>query len=125
MASLLTSAVAPLAGLLRSSARGLELVQRRGLANVVIVDVDSQECSWQSRQQRSIPATHMADRPQASKWNDSKTARSPRPDRAGEVPPPRLKVSELLGDAREAILEHGGVDYRLRITANRKLILTK
>jgi hemin uptake protein HemP len=65
----------------------------------------------------------MADRPQAPKWNESKTARSPRPDRA--VPPLRFKVSELLGDAREAILEHGGVDYRLRITANRKLILTK
>lgn len=37
----------------------------------------------------------------------------------------RLKVSELLGGEREAILEHGGQDYRLRITANGKLILTK
>ena len=39
--------------------------------------------------------------------------------------PRRLKVSELLGGEREAILEHGGQDYRLRITANGKLILTK
>jgi hemin uptake protein HemP len=37
----------------------------------------------------------------------------------------RLKVSELLAGEREAILEHGGQDYRLRITANGKLILTK
>ena len=39
--------------------------------------------------------------------------------------PRRLKVSELLGGEREAILEHGGQDYRLRITASGKLILTK
>ena len=37
----------------------------------------------------------------------------------------RLKVSELLAGEREAILEHDGQDYRLRITANGKLILTK
>jgi hemin uptake protein HemP len=37
----------------------------------------------------------------------------------------RLKVSELLAGEREAILEHGGQEYRLRITANGKLILTK
>ena len=45
-------------------------------------------------------------------------------------PPPapklrRLKVSDLLAGEREAILEHDGQDYRLRITANGKLILTK
>jgi hemin uptake protein HemP len=34
-------------------------------------------------------------------------------------------VSELLAGEREAILEHGGQDYRLRITASGKLILTK
>jgi len=39
--------------------------------------------------------------------------------------PRRIKVGELLGNDREAILEHGGQDYRLRITANGKLILTK
>ena len=37
----------------------------------------------------------------------------------------RLKVSEILAGNREVILEHGGQDYRLRITANDKLILTK
>jgi len=39
--------------------------------------------------------------------------------------PRRLKVSELLEGGREAILEHEGQDYRLRITASGKLILTK
>jgi hemin uptake protein HemP len=49
-----------------------------------------------------------------------------------EAPPPRasgkprrLRVSELMAGEREAILEHGGQDYRLRITASGKLILTK
>ncbi len=39
--------------------------------------------------------------------------------------PRRLKVTELLAGEREAILEHSGQDYRLRITASGKLILTK
>jgi len=37
----------------------------------------------------------------------------------------RIKVSELLKGEREVILEHDSQDYRLRITANGKLILTK
>jgi len=37
----------------------------------------------------------------------------------------RILVSELLKGGREATLEHNGMDYRLRITANGKLILTK
>jgi hemin uptake protein HemP len=48
----------------------------------------------------------------------------PRP-RPANVVRPRVKVSELLEGGREAILEHDGQDYRLRITANGKLILTK
>ena len=43
----------------------------------------------------------------------------------GGAKPRRLKVREMLGGEREAILEHGGQDYRLRITASGKLILTK
>ena len=39
--------------------------------------------------------------------------------------PRRLKVSEILEGEREAILEHDGQEYRLRITASGKLILTK
>ena len=43
-----------------------------------------------------------------------------------ETPTPRrLAVAEIMGGQREAILEHQGQDYRLRITANGKLILPK
>lgn len=38
---------------------------------------------------------------------------------------PRFTTERLLGDGREAIIEHGGQEYRLRITAKDKLILTK
>jgi hemin uptake protein HemP len=55
--------------------------------------------------------------------NDPEEVQPPSPRRAGE--PRRVKVSELLGGEREAILEHDGQDYRLRITASGKLILTK
>jgi hemin uptake protein HemP len=48
---------------------------------------------------------------------------------AGRPPPVekplRLKVSEIMEGEREAILEHDGQEYRLRITASGKLILTK
>ena len=39
--------------------------------------------------------------------------------------PVRLQVADLMDGGREAILEHAGQDYRLRITSNGKLILTK
>lgn len=38
---------------------------------------------------------------------------------------PVIELSDLLGDAREAILVHAGQHYRLRVTASGKLILTK
>ena len=38
---------------------------------------------------------------------------------------PRIEISTLLGDSREVILLHNGEAYRLRVTANNKLILTK
>lgn len=37
----------------------------------------------------------------------------------------RIELVELLGGRREAIIVHNGEDYRLRVTANGKLILTK
>lgn len=37
----------------------------------------------------------------------------------------RWRVAELMKGGREAVLEHDGQDYRLRITSNGKLILTK
>jgi hemin uptake protein HemP len=37
----------------------------------------------------------------------------------------RVAVSDLLGGGREALLLHDGDEYRLRLTSNGKLILTK
>jgi hemin uptake protein HemP len=37
----------------------------------------------------------------------------------------RIPVDELLAGGREAVLLHDGTEYRLRLTSNGKLILTK
>lgn len=50
------------------------------------------------------------------------------PSDAGDTrnrPPVRIDLANLLGGGREAIIVHNGEDYRLRVTANGKLILTK
>lgn len=47
------------------------------------------------------------------------------PHRSPSSGTPRIPIESLLGDAREAIIVHNGEDYRLRITSNGKLILTK
>jgi len=39
--------------------------------------------------------------------------------------PARWQIADLLRGHRIAIIEHGGEEYRLRLTANDKLILTK
>lgn len=39
--------------------------------------------------------------------------------------PPRLSTRQLFEACREVIIEHEGADYRLRLTSNGKLILTK
>lgn len=44
---------------------------------------------------------------------------------AGAVPLPRWTSDTLLGQQREALIEHRGEHYRLRLTAAGKLILTK
>ena len=49
----------------------------------------------------------------------------PSPDRPADRPPPRIDVQHLLGGASEVRLAHGEQEYRLRLTRNRKLILTK
>lgn len=41
----------------------------------------------------------------------------------GELP--RVDSRSLLGAGREVVIAHDGVDYRLRLTASGKLILTK
>lgn len=57
---------------------------------------------------------------------------SPERTRSGPTAPPisehaevRYDVNELLKGGREAIIEHNGAEYRLRITSNGRLILTK
>jgi hemin uptake protein HemP len=37
----------------------------------------------------------------------------------------RVPLSRILGNDREIVIEFNGADYRLRITRNQKLILTK
>ena len=37
----------------------------------------------------------------------------------------RVAIQEILGGGREAVLLHDGTEYRLRLTSNGKLILTK
>ena len=49
-------------------------------------------------------------------------------DSAGATPNPqpiRIELAALLAGRREAIIVHNGEDYRLRVTSNGKLILTK
>jgi len=49
----------------------------------------------------------------------------PQPVRVSE-PPRRLTSEELIGPHRhELVIQHAGFDYRLRITRQGKLILTK
>lgn len=55
------------------------------------------------------------------------TSPSPR-DPAPSTPPTparRIAIADLMGGAVEVILLHDGQEYRLRITRNGKLILTK
>ena len=54
--------------------------------------------------------------------------RSPRPHDIklpDEVVPERIQVADLVKGAREVVLVHDGQEYRLRVTAKGKLILTK
>ncbi len=44
---------------------------------------------------------------------------------AGQGTPPRWRVDEICGAGGEALIELDGDVYRLRITARRRLILTK
>lgn len=50
---------------------------------------------------------------------------SPNAGRPDENPPARIDVRDVMKKSREIILVHNGQDYRLRITSNDKLILTK
>ena len=45
--------------------------------------------------------------------------------KSGPNEPHRIPASTLLAGRREVILQHDGQEYRLRLTSNGKLILTK
>lgn len=45
----------------------------------------------------------------------------PKPDISAKT----FTTAELFGDLREIVILHAGAEYRLRITSNGKLILTK
>ena len=49
--------------------------------------------------------------------------RTPAPTPASELK--RVSSEEFIGSAREVLIRHAGCDYRLRITRQGKLILTK
>jgi hemin uptake protein HemP len=54
----------------------------------------------------------------------------PTPPRSPENPssstgPRRVDLKDILGAAREVIIRHGSEEYRLRLTSNDKLLLTK
>jgi hemin uptake protein HemP len=55
--------------------------------------------------------------------NDHPAKSSPGSPAAAQTPV--FDVRDLIGDGREVIILHAGERYRLRITANDKLILTK
>ena len=57
--------------------------------------------------------------------NKDRSAMKSSPAAAAPPPRPVIDVRVLMGEAREAILVHQGESYRLRVTANDKLILTK
>ena len=40
-------------------------------------------------------------------------------------PVKRIAIRDLMAGGREAVLVHDGTEYRLRLTSNGKLILTK
>ncbi|MDE1900559.1 MAG: hemin uptake protein HemP [Alphaproteobacteria bacterium] len=55
----------------------------------------------------------------------SQTQTTGRKVRSIEIINQRITSDALFNKLRELVIQHAGEDYRLRITANNKLILTK
>jgi hemin uptake protein HemP len=55
----------------------------------------------------------------------SAEVRSPATQPVGASAIPCFRSEELFGKVREILIQHGGAQYRLRITHSNKLILTK
>lgn len=56
---------------------------------------------------------------------DDKIEQAPEPTSDADRRPPEFHVRDLMGEGQETTIVHAGQRYRLRITANNKLILTK
>lgn len=54
--------------------------------------------------------------------SDARRGRQPKPS---ATPVRRIDLRALFGEAREIVISHRDQDYRLRVTSNGKLILTK
>ena len=52
------------------------------------------------------------------------SATQPTPPRPAPLRPVRVSSRQLLGERGELVIEHEGREYHLRLTQNRKLILT-
>ena len=57
--------------------------------------------------------------------NDSRRSSNQKQERDEDEPPLEIDTRALLGKRREATIIHDGERYRLRVTSNNKLILTK
>jgi hemin uptake protein HemP len=55
---------------------------------------------------------------------DPPAAQPPAPHAAGAAPTRRVSSRDLLGEAGELVIVHGGREYRLRLTQHGRLILT-
>jgi hemin uptake protein HemP len=54
----------------------------------------------------------------------AQSAAAPSTAQAPAIPPRCIESANLLGGARELLIAHNGRQYRLRVTAQQKLILT-
>ncbi|MGB9367638.1 MAG: hemin uptake protein HemP [Xanthobacteraceae bacterium] len=68
--------------------------------------------------------THISDKDDAGGESRSEQSTSPAP-RTISVAGHRLESRDLFIGTREVVIHHGGEIYRLRLTSQNKLILTK
>ncbi len=75
-----------------------------------------------------LPSTrysHDLRAPHARRSASFEPAFDPGRPRSSAREPRRVSSDELIGPGREVLIRHAGFDYRLRITRQGKLILTK
>jgi hemin uptake protein HemP len=75
--------------------------------------------------ERHWPSTQNKDSAGERAQPDSTRADSTRGESLRSESLRRVPLSRILGSDREIVIEFNGADYKLRITRNQKLILTK